>query len=224
MEEEKPPFDLRFKTGNWLIVAPSSSGKTTFLLNLLRQNQLLFKRPITSVLYFYKEEDHKFEQFKRMENVNVKFIKNAPEDFEEVKYLIQELPTDGGRALVFDDLATNLPPYLTTLFTVYSSHWGLDIFVLNQSLYNSKDPNFRILNLNAHYLVYFRTPRDLSQIKILTRQVAPSKSTILTRAIEMATSAPYSYILMDFTVDCSDSLRFRSNILPQEAPLKVYTI
>ena len=133
MEEEKPPFDLRFKTGNWLIVAPSSSGKTTFLLNLLRQNQLLFKRPITSVLYFYKEEDHKFEQFKRMENVNVKFIKNAPEDFEEVKYLIQELPKDGGRALVFDDLATNLPPYLTTLFTVYSSHWGLDIFVLNQS-------------------------------------------------------------------------------------------
>ena len=88
MEEEKPPFDLRFKTGNWLIVAPSSSGKTTFLLNLLRHNQLLFKRPIKSVLYFYKEEDEKFEQFKRMENVNVKFIKTQVDSAQRLTFMV----------------------------------------------------------------------------------------------------------------------------------------
>jgi hypothetical protein len=43
------------------------------------------------------------------------------------------------------------------------------------------------MNLNTHYLVLFKNPRDANQVATLARQMYPSKSKFVLEAFEDAT-------------------------------------
>ena len=77
------------------------------------------------------------------------------------------------------------------------------------------------MNLNSHYLVLFKNPRDVGQIVILGRQMF-SNGKFLEEAFKDATSRPYGYLLVDLKPDTEEELRVRKNIFPDEVPQYVY--
>ena len=57
----------------------------------------------------------------------------------------------------------------------------------------------------------------------LASQVAPEKSSMLKKALQVATQRPWGYMVLDFDNAQEDALRFRTNLYPEEWPLVVFT-
>ena len=60
--------------------------------------------------------------------------------------------------------------------------------------------------------------RDRNQFSFLARQVYPENSDSLYRAYLDATSRPHGYLILDFSQDTNDRIRFRTNVFPDELP------
>ena len=74
---------------------------------------------------------------------------------------------------------------------------------------NFFDKRLRTITLNTHYVVFFKNPRDTSQIQHLGRQMG---SKILAHAYKDATSEPYGYLLVDLKQDTPEEIRLRTGI------------
>jgi hypothetical protein len=72
------------------------------------------------------------------------------------------------------------------------------------------------MNLNTHYLVLFKSPRDASQVATLARQMYPGKSRFVLEAFGDATKKPYGYLFVDLKPDTDDAYRIRTNIFPDD--------
>ena len=149
--------------------------------------------------------------------INLKFLEGLPsENFSD------EFADKKPRILIIDDLMSEIcnSDKLSNLFTRGSHHLNISIFFLTQNLF-LKSKCSRTLNLNSHYLIIFKNPRDATSIRHIAQQVFPSNSRFLQSAYENAISEPYGYILLDFKTQ-DDNLRVRTQILPNE-PQFVYT-
>ena len=78
------------------------------------------------------------------------------------------------------------------------------------------------MNLNTHYLVLFKNPRDATQIAIVARQMYPGKSKFVLEAFKDATKEPYGYLLIDLRPETDDRYRIRTNIFPDDDRQYVY--
>ena len=72
------------------------------------------------------------------------------------------------------------------------------------------------MSLNAHYMVLFNNPRDVSQFANLARQMYPKSSQFAVEAYRDATREPYSYLLVDLRPEQDEELQLRTNIFPGE--------
>jgi len=72
------------------------------------------------------------------------------------------------------------------------------------------------MSLNAHYMVLFKNPRDVSQFANLARQMYPKSSKFAVEAYSDATREPYSYLLVDVRLEQDEELRLSTNIFPGE--------
>ena len=81
----------------------------------------------------------------------------------------------------------------------------------------------RLMGLNSTYLCAFKNPRDLRQISTLGAKMIPGKGKFIVEAFQRATKNPWSYLFLDYNQDCPDIVRMRSNILPDEKILKMFS-
>ena len=116
--------------------------------------------------------------------------------------------------VVIDDLMTSQDSRIEDLFTNDAHHRGKSVIYLVQNLFN-RDKNHRTISLNSQYILCFRSPRDASQLRILERQIFPTRKGYLVRSYEDCTSVPYSPLLNDFEPDTGNHLRLRGRILNQ---------
>ena len=72
------------------------------------------------------------------------------------------------------------------------------------------------MNLNTHYLVLFKNPRDANQVATLARQMYPGKSKFVLEAFEDATKEPYGYLLIDLKPETDERYRIRTNVFPDD--------
>jgi len=72
------------------------------------------------------------------------------------------------------------------------------------------------MSLNAHYMVLFKNPRDVSQFANLARQMYPKTSQFAVEAYRDATREPYSYLIVDLRPEQDEELRLRTKIFPGE--------
>jgi hypothetical protein len=72
------------------------------------------------------------------------------------------------------------------------------------------------MSLNAHYIVFFKNPRDAMQVATLARQMYPGQSKFLVDAFRNATEKPFGYLLLDLKADTDEQCRIRTNIFPDE--------
>lgn len=132
---------------------------------------------------------------------------------------------DGQRPalLILDDLMHEAGKSVADLFTRDSHHRNISVIFLTQNIF-AKSAYSRTINLNAHYLVIFKNPRDRAQIAHLSRQMYPgSVSAFLVDAFHDAThNQPFAYLVVDLKADTEEELRVRTRIFPDDSPNYVY--
>ena len=74
----------------------------------------------------------------------------------------------------------------------------------------------RTISLNAHYMIVFKNPREVSQIMALAHQIYPQRTKYFLEAYTAATARPHGYMVIDMKQEPPDILRPRSHIFPGE--------
>ena len=200
---------LQIKHPSTIYVAgPSGAGKTYFIRDLLEFHMQTFSgvnNNIINVIWAYGKWQDIYSN--KLKNVNFKYVEGIPDE-EDIM---------GWDIIVIDDLMAELKnsKFVLDLFTKGSHHNRQTVILLTQNLYH-KGPIVRDLNLNSHYLIIFKSPRDKMQIMTLAKQIYPKNSSFFMSAYEQATLLPHGYLLVDFKQDTPENLRLRTRVIPTE--------
>ena len=74
-----------------------------------------------------------------------------------------------------DDLMDGTDQRVASLFTKKSHHRNISVMYIVQNLFH-RGKHHRTISLNAHYMVLFKNPRDVSQIMALAHQMYPRRT------------------------------------------------
>ena len=96
------------------------------------------------------------------------------------------------------------------IFSKGSHHRNLSIIYIVPNIFH-QGKEMRNNSLNAHYIVLFKSPRDM-----LARQINPGKVQEFMRSYEDATSRPHGYLMLDVKPTTDDHQRPKTNVLPGE--------
>lgn len=189
-------MDPRWKHPFTSIVAgPTASGKTQFVLRFLKHVNEMMDPPPKKIYWFYGEWQGAYSTLKK-EVPNIQFIDGLPkEDF--INPTMENL-------VIIDDLLSETDSTVTKLFTKGSHHRNISVIYITQNLFDKNKEN-RTINLNTHYMVLFKSPRDASQIDHLARQMYPGNTKFMREAFKDATSQPFSYLLVDLKPQTEDT-------------------
>lgn len=187
------------------IVGPSGSGKTYFVCKLL-QNNSFFKEKFNQI-YWHQggggESGLTSLEFCKLKNVKV------IDGFD--KNWISRLKK--GDVIIIDDLyqEANKESDFNNLFTKIARHKCITVIFITQNLFH-QGGNHRTRNLNVHYLVLFKNPRDQTVVDFVSRQAFPQNKKYLIDSYQDAVQNPHGYLFIDFTQQCPDELRVRTDI------------
>jgi hypothetical protein len=104
---------------------------------------------------------------------------------------------------------------VANIFTKISHHRNVSVFFLTQNLFH-KNKHMRTMSLNAHYLILFKNPRDVTQFATLARQMYSTNWRFALDTFNDATSEAHSYLLVDLKTETENAYRLRTNIFPGE--------
>lgn len=181
-----------------LLAGPSMSGKSTFLKNILKNQDYMFNKKFHRILWCYSESSSKPD----IEGVT--FHRGVPEDIQNSN----ETPM----LLILDDLMGDAyNSKISDIFTKKSHHCNISIILVLQNIFH-QGAHCRDISLNAKYIILFKNPRDKQQMNCLARQIFVENPKELVRVFNEATKAPHGYLIIDLTQDCKDILRFRTDI------------
>lgn len=198
---------LRFKCPfSCLVAAPSGSGKTMLVRNILADHKTLMGYDRLSVLWCYGQETSDLNR-PISGTVTLKTKQGIPSK-EEMR---------GHNVVVIDDLMIEAASdkRIVNIFTKECHHMNINCFFLTQNLFE-RTPVSRTVSLNANYFIILKNNRDKQQIRVFSRQVASSDPNQFLEAYEDATRNPFGYILLDLKPDTPDHLRLRTRITSQE--------
>jgi len=204
-----------------MVVGPSSSGKTTWVRNLLKMKSQLFTSPPLKTFLFYNMAQPIYGEMKEQGLIDEMYDSTSKFPvLEEIQAMVSPFKEIGGSLIIFDDMLTNLTNDFERLFLNLSHHENASVILMSQNMFY-KDKIYRTMSLNTHYLVLMKNGRDSQQISILARQICPTNPDFVLTAYTKATRYPYSYLILDFRSDSPPVIKFRRNIFPHEFPLVV---
>jgi hypothetical protein len=203
-----------------LVVGPTSSGKTELTRKLLQERTTVMTGGSTGpnhtpsrALWCYSiwQPLYTYLATTLDPGLDLTFHQGLPP---------QDILEDGNFILIVDDLIEEsvASETLSSIFTKYSHHNNISCIYILQNLF-PRGQKSRNISLNAHYIFLMKNSRDRAQIQYLARQAFPGKSQFLVDSYADATQEPYSYLMLDFTVHCKDSLRVRTGIFSGEEPV-----
>jgi hypothetical protein len=187
------------------VIGPTYSGKTLAVLEIIKYKKELFNNEPKRVIWFYGAYNSIFDRFKG----SIEFIEGLD--------TLPDLETNGEHALVVvDDLMGEINKELSLAFTQKAHHENFSIFYLTQVLYQ-KNPIARVISLNSHYLLVFKSFRDQSSLSRLGSQLFPGTKNIFFDLYKMLTHQPYSYCVINLHPSQSGtSAGVHRGILPYE--------
>lgn len=189
------------------VCGPSGSGKTVFVEKLIKHRTQIFRNKIKSVHWFFG-----IVPPSKLEGITLhQGLQDGWTD------LIK--PYD---MVIIDDLfvESGSNKELTNAFTRLAHHRPCFLVYLTQNLFH-KSGDSRTRNLNTHYLVLMKNPRDAQQISYISRQMYPGSNFLVEVFRDVTEDTPFSYVLLDFRQTTPSSLRVRTGIFPGEI-YKVY--
>lgn len=204
---------VKFESPDTCIVAgSSSSGKSTFIFNLLKNADNMFERQPKKIIYCYSTYQSLFDDMKKHTN-SIEFFEGLPTKENMDVWSFET----GLKILILDDLAQKACDSvgIVNLFTVYSHHKNFSVFFVVQNLF-SGGKYFRTISLNRHYFVLFRNQRDQLQIHTLAKQMFPGETKYFRDAYRKAAVQKYGYLLVDISPHTTPLYKLRTNIPPQQ--------
>jgi len=205
-------MDARIHMGSCMLVCgPVWSGKTSFVIRFVTQAEQMFDAKPSYVYWFYGQETAQQELLTKKGFI---MYHGLPENFDF---------TEPNSIIVLDDLMDAAARHagVTDLFTKAAHHKNQFVIYILQNLL-PRHPEARTRALNSQYMCLFNAPRDTSQIAVLGRQMYPSRKNYLLNIYKDATQTPHSYLFIDLCQKTAELIRFRTNILPDEAPMVAY--
>lgn len=197
-------MSLPFKTPMSMILSGcSQSGKTTFVVKLLQFKTQMFDKPIDKIYICYSEYQPLYNAIPGV------ILHEGVIDINDIDSSLNNL-------VIFDDLMHEFDERFSKMATKYAHHRQCSMIFITQNLFPRGNTHFRTMSLNANYLVLFKSPRDISQIGVLARQLYLGKSKYMLEAYKDATSKPNSYLLVDLTQDVDERLRLRARVFPDD--------
>lgn len=203
-------MDLRLINGAvFQIVGPSGSGKTHFVTQLLKKAREIFQKPIRKIYWLMGTGDdgEVGDTEKHLKCIkNITFLKGFEKGW-------QSKPQQDD-VIVIDDLFTESTKEhdFNNLFTKIARHRQVTVIFITQNLFHQGGQH-RTRNLNVHYLVIFKNPRDGTVVDYLARQAYPTNRNFLIDAFRDATDdVAHGYLFLDFTQACPETLRVRTDI------------
>jgi len=190
-----------------MMAGPSQSGKTTLLVNILKNNEILITPNPNRIVYCYKIYDKQIVQ--ALSELQVEFNQGLP--------TLETFDKNISNLIILDDLMEQVVKdrEMQDLFTVNSHHSNISVFFLTQNLFTQAKFS-RTISLNCQYLILMNNPRDKQQIYTLGRQMYPTNPNYLVECYQDATRINYGYLFLDMSPSGDDKFRVQSNILPGE--------
>ena len=218
IEDSSLMFD---KYSSFLLAGRSGSGKTEFILELLRNHRKLgHDTSYTRIIICYREDQNGLYEnlshlFSEATHISL-FQGTIPFD------LCDSLdPNEEGdlthHLIIIDDLFSEAfsSPVVQQLF-ISGRHKKATVMLTTQNLFPPGSKYARTISLNASYIILFRS-RDVNQIKVLSRQLlGSSKDSFLETAFNDAIKN-FGYLV----IDCSprqqvDEVRYRTDIFNEQ--------
>ena len=200
-----------------LINGGSGSGKTNALFNLLHY------QPDIDKIYLYVKDpyEEKYQYLiKRRQDVGIKHL-NDPNAFIEYSNNINDVynniddynpKKDKKIVIIFDDMiAEKLPNQVTELF-IRGRKMNITVIFITQSYF--KVPKDIRLNATHYFLLKIPNKRELQQIAI--NHSSDIEFNDFKKLYNEATKERYSFLVIDTTLPCDDTRRFRKNISIKE--------
>ena len=134
-------------------------------------------------------------------------------DFQQGLPDLDTLDPRDKHLIMLDDLMDETDQRVTSLFTKKSHHRNISVMYIVQNLFHL-GKHHRTISLNAHYMVLFKNPRDISQIMALVHQMYPRRMQFFLEAFARATARHHGYMVIDMKQNTPDILRLRTFIFP----------
>ena len=197
-----------------LLCGQSGSGKTQFIFRLLRNVDKMFgDSPPRNIRYYYGIWQSTFDEMKR-EVRGITFHEGLPTEDELMSFTDPKVHS----LVILDDvmhLACN-SSVVELIFTRLSHHRFMTCLYIQQNAY-VKGRNQVTIGMNAKYIEIFRSPRSQLQLEYLNSQIFPRARHFLSDAYkDIMSEDKYGYLIIDLTAHCSDELRVRSRVFPEE--------
>jgi hypothetical protein len=138
-------------------------------------------------------------------------------DFQQGLPDLDNLDPREKHLIILDDLMDETDQRVASLFTKKSHHRNISVMYIVQNLFH-RGKHHRTISFNAHYMVVFKNPRDVSQIMALAHQMYPQGqgTKYFLEAYTAATAQPHGYMVIGMKQETPDILRLRSHIFPGE--------
>jgi hypothetical protein len=184
----------------------SGSGKTSILFKILDNKEELFDIKPNKIMYCYGAWQSSFEN----KDGEIDFHEGVPSSSD-----IEEFVDGKHNIIILDDLQDQVVQDIQVqhLFTRGSHHNNLTIININQNMF-AQGKHARNINVNTHYMILTRNPRDVTQVNVLARQTGLGQTLI--EGFRDSTAHPYGYILINLSPHSDQQFRVMSNIFPDE--------
>lgn len=195
---------------NMMISGQSGSGKTQFVMNLVRYANEMFNPVPKAFVYAYGKYNDAIPLFKEL---GVIVHEGLPS-----KDFLALLPRP--MFLILDDMMLNLDTkYIDQLFTVDGHHDGISTALLVQ---NAFEKNIKLARNNCHYIVLLNSPAAKRQIRDLGVSLYPHKSKQFIKIYDSIVSQQhFEPLFIDLEPQTDEELRLRSHIFPNQT-MQVY--
>ena len=196
-----------------MVVGPTNSGKTVFIMNLIDNARELFDITPTHVYWCY---GHRTAEHENMTRRGYNMIFGIPQNFDII-------PPNS--IIVLDDLMMESANdrHVSNLFIRTAHHKPCFVIYTQQNLFPRGDNESRNRAINTQYLVLFKNPMDQLSIRYLEQRMYPHSKGFLVKAFTRATSSQaHTYLFIDSHQKTPEIVRLRSRILPYERPMVVF--
>ena len=184
-----------------LVVGPTKAGKTTFVKNIIQCRESVINKPIHKIWWFFMEDQPIYAELRDI----VTFVFGPP-DLKVLKSV-----RNINQLVILDDLmqVSKSNKDIVTLFSRGCHHWNISVVHIVQNAFYD---GLRTSRINSDYLILFKNPADNLQVRILSRQLFPTKTKYFLEAFADATKEPHGYLMVDLTQYTPDDFRLKTNI------------
>jgi hypothetical protein len=199
-----------------IICGATFSGKSTWILNFLREKERLIRPKIDRVILVYSEEQPVYFEQLRRAVPSIEFL-HGLETAEDNLHLSASL----NNLLIIDDLFHEAlsSKYFLDLTTKIGHHRSTSILFTTHNLFH-QSKYAKTISDQAKYMILFKNTRDVNQIKYLGQQVFGSGGGKILEHVmnDVTRQNNFGYIIIDLHPQSDPQLKLITNVLSHEAP------